>query len=727
MLDYLINTLRWQIDTVATNRLISLSPSRDETLCWFLVWMPRDAYSTLQFSRGVFDLQACPIGQEGLALNNPRALHAEEDLNWGSTGFDVDALVEEIDGQWWNPDCDDELEFTRRLYNISHAYKAALNLNFTPCARRRFKPNDGHTWIVVLMARTQLQAEAIRARSSDVQRRSGRPSITWNFPEIGVFQLVKFDRAKLHWSKLKMDTATARAASDQATLGRRLYIGDLHEGVLPADLDAAITDMGYEIESPTETVTRHWGTVGYITLATNDQAVDLILRSDSLQVGDPPCRLRIKIAKPRDPPRKHHPTEEASALGDQQDSEAHGDSHGMTDKQVTKVVDAIQTVQESALSATITRLTGAVTGLPPGFQLALDTRLTRIEDAIILSHRETTLQLASVQSTVETNAQLQQSQIHNMTRMIEDLVGQVGRLTQAQEAWSEEYPYQPDPNVVQGSDLAAPTTFADRLDAVAQHHTPAAQQRGVDPTTPTTEPRANGGADMSMVRTPSEPQLAPQPKNAPTLTLTTPIIPVPAESQNGADIATDEEQLDPAKRKAPEDSPQDTIGKRRGRLGKLKKASSSESEGDETTDKHPVDTHDLDALYDSSQQDTQPPSTPSLEHLSTANAALNPHRELAPGYTVITCDALITAWNAISGPASVIGIGDNAAQLLSNAEMAERLLNQIAHSPTLNEAHGCDPLEARAALDRINASREHQQARANANPDTDQQGADTEL
>ena len=436
---YLLEVLSWPIDKVATSRLLTLCPSRDGTLCWFFVWMPKKEYSHLQFKDGVFDLRSTPIGVAAMALPSPHALHVEVDLNWATNGWDVDALVEEIDGKWWTPDCTDEVEFTRRLFRLSHGFQQAFNLSFVPCIRRRFRPHDGHTWIIVMMTRTERHAQAIRARCSDVQGRMGLSAVTWTLPE-GAFQLVKFDQAVKFWSKIRMDTLSARAATDLETKGRRLFIGDIHEGVLAADLDGAISNMGYNITTPTEIISRHWGCVAYITLASNDEAVDLIMRSDSITIGDPPCRLRIKVARPRDAPSISYPPEDAFPLLDKQPSIAHGDAHGMTDVQVASVVDALQTIQESVLKATIDRLTGAATGLPGEFQKIIDTRLTAIQSAIVSSHEHLAGQLANLQATVTSSANVQESRIQGLTATLHTALLMLTRLTTAQDqadSWGE--------------------------------------------------------------------------------------------------------------------------------------------------------------------------------------------------------------------------------------------------------------------------------------------------
>jgi hypothetical protein len=109
--------------------------------------------------------------------------------------------------------------------------------------------------------------------------------------------------------------------------------------------------MGCEIKTPTQLITTRYGTtVAYITLTSNDNAVDLILRSDSLIVGDFVCRLCVGVANPRPAPRLDHPTADNVAEGNQKDSEAHGDSHGLPDIRITRVSNTLQTIQESTLN-----------------------------------------------------------------------------------------------------------------------------------------------------------------------------------------------------------------------------------------------------------------------------------------------------------------------------------------------------------------------------------------
>jgi hypothetical protein len=149
VMDYMVQTLHWPLDPEATQEMITICPSRDGSLCWFFVWMPRDHFAGLNFVNGVFDLTHSPTGQDSMDLSPFKLLHVEEDFLWGATGHDVDALVEKMEEKWRNPDREDEVEITQKLHRISIALQAALNLNFTPCARRRFRP-ESNSWILVL-------------------------------------------------------------------------------------------------------------------------------------------------------------------------------------------------------------------------------------------------------------------------------------------------------------------------------------------------------------------------------------------------------------------------------------------------------------------------------------------------------------------------------------------------------------------------------------------------
>ena len=104
--------------------------------------MPRDHFAGLNFVNGVFDLTHSPTGQDSMDLSPFKLLHVEEDFLWGATGHDVDTLVEKMEEKWWNPDGEDEVEITQKLHRIFISLQAALNLNFTPCARRRFRPES---------------------------------------------------------------------------------------------------------------------------------------------------------------------------------------------------------------------------------------------------------------------------------------------------------------------------------------------------------------------------------------------------------------------------------------------------------------------------------------------------------------------------------------------------------------------------------------------------------
>jgi hypothetical protein len=512
-----------------------------------------------------------------------------------------------------------------------------------------------------------------------------------------------------------MDSVTARAASDQTTLGRRLYIGDIHEGVLPAELDAAISGMGYEIETPTQLITtRHGSTVAYITLTTNDDAVDLILRSDSLIVGDPVCRLRIKVARPRPAPRLHHPTAETVAQGDQKDSEAHGDSHGMTDIQITRVSDTLQTIQESTLNTIVNRLSGAISGLPSGFQLAIDNRLTRIESTIAHGQHQQAQDMAEHRASLAASNQMQETRLQSMEQTIRDLTAQIGKLTQAQEEWSDSWEFEPNPTIIQGGDSPTPT-FAQQPGDSNQPPTPELQPETALVSTPPTG--CHNGADVT----------APSPLAffAPLLELSTPAIPVFRKPDNPVSETAVSEEL--SKRKAPSDSPQQILGTRRGRLGKINKdeaaGANADSEGHATDQVVPPDTL---ALEDSSHQTSQTREDP-LEYMLTEELMATPFMELAPGFTAFTCDALITAFNSVHGRFQTLETGDTAAQLLRNAQEAEQLLYKISHASELQVAQGWDPAKATAALEAVDAAKASNQAQTLTYADHNQQKADTSL
>jgi hypothetical protein len=420
---------------------------------------------------------------------------------------------------------------------------------------------------------------------------------------------------------------------------------------------------------------------------------------------------------------------------------------------VTKVVTALQTVQESTLNATIHRLSGVVSGLPPGFQAAIDLRLNGIEGAIVSSHQSLSQQVQSMQDIIEASVQTNHERQTLMEQQIQDLTNQVFMLTQTQEQWTDEWhSFEPNPDVVHGSERAAPTSFTPDLANPDQLQTPPTQwptvNRAAD--TPTTGTCPEDTASPARVGKPEVAQGTPQGEGIPTLHLSTPTIALPYDPPSAAQL-DDVPMDDPSKRKAPEASPQEDPGLRRGRLGKLCKTPEQEvgpaqgpshaPEGehpaptaDTPSSQHAAppsntDERELDALYDSSQQDSQPtaPTVISLQSMSMKEAAGNPRMELQPGYSVYMCDRLIGAWNATAQTHSKLAIGNNAAELLDNAQTAERLLDQTANSPLPAEANGCTSECARQALNAIYAERDLQQQGAQPDPDDNQQGADYSL
>jgi hypothetical protein len=658
-MDYLTARLHWPVDATVTQELITLSPSKDGQLCWFFVWMRRTDFAALNFREGVFDLRDSPLGVVALSMDPPRLMHVEVDLNWGTNGWDVDALVEEVDGKWWIPDAEDEVEFTRRLSRVSHAFQHAFNLNFVPCVRRRFKPHDGHVWIIVLMTRTKRQADAIRARTADLQRRIGTSTVQWTLPQCGVFQLVTFSQAMRFWSKLRMDGLTARATLDRETEGSRLFIGDLHEGVTQEELAAAIAQMGYTLTSDVEIISRHWGVTAYVTLASNDEAVDLILRSDSLVVGDPPCRLRIKVARPRDPPAPNYPSDDAFNLLDKQQTEQNGTAHGMTDAQVATVVEALRAVSESALKGVVERLTGSATGLPTVFQAAVTERLTAIETAIDRltlgvqnSHDGLALRLTELQSAATNTATLQDTRLHRMEQSLHEVLDQLQRLTDTQQGYAYGFDgeFDPDPDVFSSAPPPEPT-FA-TLPAIREEEI--------------LESPALGGADVSYVRQQGQPLPDAGSKQEGSGELPPDAVSQQADAGPPQGNAVDVSMADPAKRKA-----EDPVEEQR-------------TDRDDTW---------AEELYDSPT-----PSQNPLDLLSTDTVAQSPLMELSPGYTVAACGRLIRAWNSLSPDDKKLSDGKTATELLKNARLAERRLHVVCDVEATALELGLDQERARAAL-----------------------------
>ena len=208
-------------------------------------------------------------------------------------------------------------------------------------------------------------------------------------------------------------------------------ITGIHEGVTEDDLAAALATGGYHLDSSVELIRRYSYTCAYVTVVSNDEAVDLILNSDSIQVGEPPCRIMVKVARPRDSPKPNYPSDEVIADRDHLLMKTHGVAHGMTDTQLQQVVQSIQGMQEVQVAGIIERLTGTISGLPLEFQHAMDRRLAAIDSAVAAAHltaRESKAEVASLKLSLDRHSLAQDSRLASMEAALESVMVQMSLL-----------------------------------------------------------------------------------------------------------------------------------------------------------------------------------------------------------------------------------------------------------------------------------------------------------
>jgi hypothetical protein len=703
------------MDAATTADLIMICRSKDQSLCWFFVWIPRDSLNRLNFVEGVFDLTATPVGKEALCLKPPRMLHAEEDLLWGTNGCDIDAVVEHVEQQWWTPDDLSEIDLTRRLFRMSHAFQKAFNLNFIPCVRRRFKPYDGNVWIVVLMSRLKKQAGAVKARIADAGRAIGTNCVNWTLPACGTFQLVEFKTALQCWSKVRRDMIAQRATDDLAIRGRRLHIGGLHEGVTGAALDSAIVAMGYVVETPSEVISRSWGTVAYVTLGSNDDAVAFILEAEECVVGDPPCAVTVKTARPRDLPGPNYPGDEAIALLDRQDARDKGAAHGMTDAQVATVTLALGQMQDSVLQSTVARLTGAVTGLPAEFQLAVDARLLAIESALTsvgTAVQGNTTAIAEVTHQVALAATQQSVSIAQLLQMVTALTHEMARMATAQEnasAYWEDDGWTPNDLYAQGGEPPSGTYFEGQGDkgpdapVVPQQELLLPRLQPGAKEASSREPRATGGVSLAHVQSAAQLQLAPVVEAAPTTgpELADVSSAVPATAAPGAAPGMTRD-ADSAEAEPASGMETEAGDSKRAREDTVDEAEDEQAVGKK---KPPTDDEEFD-LWDASPQLTQDEADAngSLSQLSAESALEAEHIQLRPGYTAFVCGQYIAAWNSMCHAPAQVDNGHTAAMLLQNGLQAEKRLSVISRAKTPAETQGYPPSDALKALSKAHRS-----------------------
>ena len=562
-------------------------------------------------------------------------------------------------------------------------------MNFTPCVRRRHRStSDSSVWIVVVLTRLKKQSAAIRARLSDAKRRLGSNTVSWTLP-CGVFQFVEFAIALKCWSKLRMDELVDRAALDLSIQGRRLFIGGIHEDISGAELDEAITNMGYAIETATVVITKRWGSVAYVTMESNDDAVDFILRSDSCEVGNPPCQLVVKTARPRDPPAANYPPDDAFLLIDAQQSREHGAAHGLTDTQVATVVEKLQTLQESTLQTTVDKLTGSVTGLPVEFQQALNNRLSSIETAVqssVTASKQSCAATMVLRDSVLVAAHEQHDRLQRMEEALLSLAAKMDRMAIAQEQSIFDAEWDWEDNTAAGDTQAAPEAYFQTQSPPDQPRAPTSSP--VSPPPPHDAP-ARGGINMECLGPPPA-QFQAQPPSDPAQ---------PVDLVGSQRSVVLDEAIEPPTDMDTLDSFPLTV----------KRDRDDESSPDPVTTTQDTSEHDAKKRASTTAPPPEiltPTTTPAptiasdngspMSILSIESAMLSPLLEIQPGYTVNTCGRFLAAWNTLchEQPHLALHNGSTAEQLLRQALTAEERLRIVATATDREAYEGCKPSDA---------------------------------
>ena len=434
------------------------------------------------------------------------------------------------------------------------------------------------------------------------------------------------------------------------------------------------------------------GTAAYVTLASNDDAVDFILQADRCLVGDPPCELVVKTARPRDFPRANYPTDEVLSLVDQQDARDKGIAHGMTDSQVAAVTTALGQMQESTLKLTVERLTGAVTGLPIEFQAAVNNRLMAIESAINANSQamqRNTTALNTFKIELQSATLGNSDRIDSMEKAMVGLTEQMARMAAAQKAANSYNEWTPDEEYAQGEgepDISYFKPAAQRPADVSLEPEVSPQSARLGPAdpapSPTREPRAIGGVNMSQVLGGEAPQQL------------TPLVDASPTGVGQVPVGIDAESSESKER-------METDG------CDTKRLRDSDTEDAATVSKRaaPVEVDDLD-LWDCTPQLSQEESDSSsaLSQLTSASALSTPHVQLRPGYTAFVCAQYITAWNNMAGqPHASIGNGCSAAELLLNGLAAEKRLAVISRAINEEETKGYRRSDALKALTQVHS------------------------
>jgi hypothetical protein len=381
--------------------------------------------------------------------------------------------------------------------------------------------------------------------------------------------------------------------------------------------------------------------------------VDFILQADRCVVGDPPCTLTVKTARPRDFPRDNYPTDEVLALIDHQDAKDKGIAHGMTDSQVTTVTAALAQMQEVTLKSTVERLTGAVTGLPLEFQNVVNSRLLAIESALNANaqavQRNTTA-LTAFSTNVSSAVLGNSDRIDLLEKAIVNMASQMERLASAQEAansfggdWEPNVEYaqgegEPDIRYFEQASQRPPDVTPDRVDSPALAH------KAIVDASPEPAPRATGGVNLTQVLGGEQLQLTP----------TVDACPIAEAEERGMDH-------------------DHTV--QGGGGSEFKRQRDLETVEEEDSKRAAVD-DDLD-LWDCTPQLSQAESE-TMSQVSSETALESPSVQLRPGYTAFVCAQYITAWKSMSGTAqAAVGNGRTAADLLQNGLWAENRMMGI--------------------------------------------------
>jgi hypothetical protein len=368
MMRHLQTDLGWKLHS-ATLDLCSVSPSRNRVLCWFFVWMHQSDYDTMGFVDGVMDLSKCPIAD----VQHPAPLYAELDLLHGVQGYPLDALAQKLEGEFYIPGIECEMDMSRFMYRISMDLRKAFRVQFDISVRKKFMDRASpKTTIVIAATRTEKQRQAVRAVRG-IEESKLKTGILDIMLAGGTFRFVKYNTAKQLKTLSRIKFLEQRYADDHRKRGRRMT-GALHQGVTEQMVADRITQLGIQLEDSVCILGSGRDTVVHFTTRCLEDTLQL-LNADV-------CGLLLKAATPRNGPREAEQSDLAWQRQNVKDRATHGAAHGLTEDQIRLLVASLKTASTGMLQSVVDNFTGSLTGLPEEFRQAVGDRLDKIEQSL---------------------------------------------------------------------------------------------------------------------------------------------------------------------------------------------------------------------------------------------------------------------------------------------------------------------------------------------------------